>query len=348
MKVANIPSLDGIRAISVFIVLFSHAGLGSIVPGGLGVTIFFFLSGYLITTLMLEEYKGTNTLHFKNFFIRRFFRLFPPLLVTLLISYLLVALGLLSGNVTLSGAFFQIFYLANYHQIFNWTGEMPNGTGILWSLAVEEHFYLIYPFFFYFLIVSFCEKRLAIIVATVCILILCWRLILIKLYAVPDGRIYYATDTRIDSILFGCLMALQWNPLNSERMERINLRTFAYLLISLAGLLFSLFYRDDVFRQTFRYSIQGACLIPLFYFAILLHNNPIFRPLNFKWVKILGVYSYFIYLIHFIVINTLIENNIVKSTLGLIIISVIISVLYAFLFDKYLDSHFKKIRKKYR
>src|SRR5262245_8347810 len=82
-----IPSLDGIRALSVIIVMLSHVGYGDIVPGGLGVTVFFFLSGYLITTLMLSEYRRTGAISIANFYLRRAFRLLPPLLVTLLIAY---------------------------------------------------------------------------------------------------------------------------------------------------------------------------------------------------------------------------------------------------------------------
>ena len=82
-----IPSLDGIRAISVLIVVLGHSGLEDVVPGGLGVTIFFFLSGYLITTLMLTEYERTGGINILNFYTRRAFRLMPPLLVTLAIAY---------------------------------------------------------------------------------------------------------------------------------------------------------------------------------------------------------------------------------------------------------------------
>jgi len=75
-----IPSLDGLRAVSISIVLVSHAGYGNVVPGGLGVTIFFFLSGYLITTLLLDERKRSGRIDIGKFYIRRAFRLFPPLI----------------------------------------------------------------------------------------------------------------------------------------------------------------------------------------------------------------------------------------------------------------------------
>src|SRR5262249_32843144 len=94
-----IPSLDGLRAISISIVLVSHAGYGSVVPGGLGVTIFFFLSGYLITTLLMDERERFHRIDIGKFYLRRMFRLFPPLLLTLVIAYSLVLLGLLDGGI---------------------------------------------------------------------------------------------------------------------------------------------------------------------------------------------------------------------------------------------------------
>src|SRR6201986_2771681 len=141
-----IPSLDGLRAISISIVLVSHAGYGGVVPGGLGVTIFFFLSGYLITTLLLDEHQRTGRIHIGKFYLRRVFRLFPPLLVTLAIAYSLVILGLLDGGISWGGVLAQLLYFANYYALFFDPGNTTAaGTGILWSLAGEEHVYMLYP-----------------------------------------------------------------------------------------------------------------------------------------------------------------------------------------------------------
>src|SRR5258708_29605060 len=83
----SIPSLDGLRAISISIVLVSHAGYGNVVPGGLGVTIFFFLSGYLITTLLMNERERSGRIDFGKFYRRRVFRLFPALPRSLAIAF---------------------------------------------------------------------------------------------------------------------------------------------------------------------------------------------------------------------------------------------------------------------
>src|SRR5262249_8904492 len=114
----TIPSLDGIRAVSVLIVVLAHSGLETLVPGGLGVTIFFFLSGYLITTLMLTENERTGKINIPKFYARRMFRLMPSLLITLAIAYCLTYVGSLPGGITVAGLTAQLLYFANYYGLF--------------------------------------------------------------------------------------------------------------------------------------------------------------------------------------------------------------------------------------
>src|SRR5215468_3120666 len=165
-----IPSLNGLRAISISIVLVAHAGYGSVIPGGLGVTIFFFLSGYLITTLLMDERERSGRIHIGKFYLRRAFRLFPPLLVTLAIAYSLVILGLLDGGISWAGVLSQLLYFANYYSLFFDPGNTTAaGTGILWSLAVEEHFYMIYPAVLVGLLALWLSRRrIAVALAIVC------------------------------------------------------------------------------------------------------------------------------------------------------------------------------------
>ena len=98
-----IPSLDGIRAISFMLVFLAHAGFPYI-PGGFGVTVFFFLSGYLITTLLRREAEETGTLSFKLFYLRRVLRILPPFYAVLLLAFVLTRVGLLPHDVLVGGA----------------------------------------------------------------------------------------------------------------------------------------------------------------------------------------------------------------------------------------------------
>src|SRR5262245_6279726 len=133
-----IPSLDGMRAVAILLVVLSHLGLEHIVPGRLGVTLFFFISGFLITRLLIAEASKARAISIGAFYARRFLRLAPALLLMLAVVALAWTqfVGPVNGPQLLAG----IFYMMNYFIIFGGLTTMP--IGILWSLAVEEHYYL--------------------------------------------------------------------------------------------------------------------------------------------------------------------------------------------------------------
>lgn len=346
-----IPSLDGLRAIAVLIVLVSHSGYGETVPGGLGVTIFFFLSGYLITTLILDEQTRTETINVRHFYLRRAFRLLPPLLITLAIAYTLVAAGLLGGGFSWGGLTSQLFYFANYYGIFfAHENSIPEGTGILWSLAVEEHFYIVFPVLM-FVFFRFVNSRKVLIVAFValCAVALLWRLYLVSQPDFTEIRTYYATDTRFDSILFGCILALWCNPARgaSAASPRTTMRALDWALVAggVTLLLSTIVYREAQFRETFRYTLQGIALAPIFYYAIRFPKAGPFRMLNLKWLARIGVLSYGIYLTHSIVIGTVEHNVHVKiPNAALVLIALGVSAGFATLIDKFVDPYFRRRR----
>jgi peptidoglycan/LPS O-acetylase OafA/YrhL len=354
-----IPSLDGLRALSVLIVLVAHAGYGSIVPGGLGVTIFFFLSGYLITTLLVKEHERTGGISIVNFYIRRVFRLMPPLLLTLAVAYALTWAGKLPGGISINGFLAQLFYFANYYSIFFDPGNtIPAGTGILWSLAVEEHFYLFYPAIMALLLPSRLRPRtIAILFASTCLATLMWRYYLVHLPNFVAERTYYASDTRIDSIIYGCILALAFNPMSRsarssgfDGMAFMSRADWSLLAIAILALLATLLFRSAAFRETARYSMQGLALMPIFYYAIRNAGRFPFKFLNTPWIAKLGVYSYAIYLIHYVVIQA-VETN--APWLGarkplMVLTALAISVAYAAAIDRWIDPYFRALRRQFR
>lgn len=356
--VPDIPSLDGLRAVSVLIVMVSHAGLGHVVPGGLGVTVFFFLSGYLITTLLRAEWARTGTVGIGAFYIRRFLRLGPPLFITLAVAYGLVAAGLHGGGVSVQGALAQVFYMANYYAIFWDPGQtVPDGTGVLWSLAVEEHFYLLYPFVFLLLARRLTARQLAAVLVGVCLAVLAWRVVLVAQPGVLEARTYYATDTRIDSIAWGAVLALAFNPVRvpGEPVAALPLPTrpdWRHALALAAGLgllLFTLVVRDPWMRETLRYTLQGVALMPVFYVAIRFAQHPLFRPLNWAWVRRLGVYSYAMYLIHHVVVLNL-KHHMPwgDRLLPVLAVTLVVSVLYAAAIEHWVESRMRRLRARFR
>jgi peptidoglycan/LPS O-acetylase OafA/YrhL len=348
-----IPSLDGIRAISVLIVVLGHSGLQALVPGGLGVTIFFFLSGYLISTLMLAEHERSGGLNILNFYARRVFRLMPPLVITLAIAYGLTYSGLLAGAITSKGLAAQLLYFANYYGLFFDPGNtIPDGTGILWSLAVEEHFYIFYPLLMTLLLGRPLRPRtIGALLGIVCLLVLAWRIHLVQSAGFVPDRTYYASDTRIDSIVYGCILALVMNPARQpQRPGSMSLAQWAVLATAAAALLLTLVYRDPTFRETTRYSIQGLALMPIFYFAVRYSDNQLFRRLNSPWIMTLGTYSYAIYLIHYVVIR-LIDNNVpavAEKSFILFPIALLISIAFAAAIERFVEPYFRQLRRKFR
>jgi peptidoglycan/LPS O-acetylase OafA/YrhL len=349
----TIPSLDGIRAVSVLIVVLSHSSLGDIIPGGLGVTIFFFLSGYLITSLLLAEHARTGKIDILKFYARRVFRLMPPLFISLAIAYGLTYSGLLPGGITLKGLAAQLLYFANYYGIFLDPGNtIPDGTGILWSLAVEEHFYIFYPLLLTLLLGSALRPRaIGTLLGIGCLVILAWRVHLVLSPGFVSERTYYASDTRIDSIIYGCILAVVANPVRDRhRTSAMSPGQWALFITALGTFLLTLLYRDTAFRETVRYSLQGLALMPLFYFAIRFSDNKLFRNLNSLWAIKLGTYSYAIYLVHLVVINVIATNAPAMATRFFILFpaALLISTAYAAAMDRFVDRYFKTLRRKYQ
>jgi peptidoglycan/LPS O-acetylase OafA/YrhL len=349
--VKAIPSLDGIRALSVTLVFVAHAGFADTIPGGLGVTIFFFLSGFLITTLLRLEFAGTSNVNVKAFYLRRFLRLGPPLLLTLLIAYGLVLAGLHGGGATWRGFLAQMFYFANYFALFfdQASTQVPHGTGILWSLAVEEHFYLAFPLVFLVLARRVSARTMAHVFVAACCAVLAWRLYLAAQPGFRVERTYYASDTRLDSILFGSIFALYVDVTRERSAAEATTRRDTMLFIAGAvTLLATLVIRNGYFRETLRYTLQGIALMPLFYCAITYAESPLFRPLNWAWMRRIGVYSYSIYLIHYIVIANVERNAPLGGERWFVILAAgAISVLYAAAVERWIESRLRVLRRRF-
>jgi peptidoglycan/LPS O-acetylase OafA/YrhL len=301
-----IPSLDGLRAVAFMIVFMSHTGLGNIIPGGFGVTIFFFLSGFLITSLFRHEFALTGTISIKHFYLRRILRIFPPLYICLAAMVSMVALKLLPGQINFWPIVSQSTFLTNYYVLFgeNPTG-IPEGSGVLWSLAVEEHFYLIFPLFIVATFGVLSRTRHTGCLTIACVVVLVWRIVLVFYMHADEMRTYIATDTRIDSILYGCLLALSLNPAIDRIVKSSNGTKIAAYAIAIGLLLFSFLYRDEHFRNTLRYSVQGVALYAIFYFAIIESHKPWFSWLNWRAVRFFGTLTYTMYLSHLSIISSL-------------------------------------------
>jgi peptidoglycan/LPS O-acetylase OafA/YrhL len=130
-----------------------------------------------------------------------------------------------------------------------------------------------------------------------------WRFVLVLALHSVENRTYMASDTRFDSILFGCALALGANPVLDRSRFGDGIWKWVWLPLGLAGLLFSFLDRDPVFRETWRYTLQGVSLIPVFVVAMRSPTWGPMRLLNWAPLRFIGVLSYSLYLLHLVVIG---------------------------------------------
>ena len=234
------PSLDGLRAVAILMVVAYH---DHVLAGGfLGVDVFFVLSGFLITTILLREHRSSGTIHLGRFYARRFLRLAPALAVFVLVTFVVthwVAPGL-SSWLTPRWALAALGYVTNLLTAFH--REYPLGVvSICWSLAQEEQFYLLWPLSLLALLRRGLSRgTLALILGMLIAGSLGLRLFLLARHgADPDLwlRVYFGPDTRAEALLWGCLLALFLPGVPTGRMAArfsglggvVGIGTLAYL-----------------------------------------------------------------------------------------------------------------------
>lgn len=349
-----LAALDGLRGLSVALVVFAHFGLGHIVPGGLGVTIFFFISGFIITRLMVREVELQGSVAYLPFYVRRFFRLGPALFVFVLVCNLVVvAFG---RSLPWGDNLASLFYFANYwHLYFGWGGTTPeniyNPLAVLWSLAVEEHFYFVFPFLLTWL---YGRSRHPVVALGVMIAaVLVWRCYLALDYLgvvgyVSVDRTYKSTDSRIDSILYGCLLSVIFalqdrSPALRQLLDRLSGLTS--LTVGVGVLLFSLAVRDTFFRETLRYSLQGLALLlifPVIFRGTSRVSGFLNAVLGSRLPVFIGKISYSLYLYHWLVFVAIVEMFPKPSIATQLAIGLPLSLLLAYLSWRWVEQPLRR------
>jgi peptidoglycan/LPS O-acetylase OafA/YrhL len=307
------PGLDGLRALAVIGVFLYHAhayevGGDGVLPGGFfGVDLFFVLSGYLITSILLIEWEHHRQIDLLRFWGRRARRLFPAVIVVVLAALVLAAIfGRDDLSHTRSDTFSSLFYFNNWHQIvangsyFNRIGS-PSLLRHFWSLAVEEQFYIVWPLLLVPGLIFLGRRWLPLAVAAG---IAASAAGMWLLYNGPDSdpsRVYYGTDTRAFLLLMGIELALVWPYL--ERIRR-SLPVLELLGLAALGLTVWLFATIEDFDPVI---YQGGDLAAAFCFAVLIgavaHPRTMlgkaFGVAPLRWV---GERSYGMYLWHWPII----------------------------------------------
>lgn len=306
-----LPGLDGLRTIAVFVVIGYHLNIGVTQGGLLGVDVFFVLSGYLITSLLLKEWGATGRIDMRSFWLRRARRLVPALIFMMVMVMAYETLFHRSFAVTLQGdVVAACLYVSNWWYIFHHESYFasfgpPSPFTHLWSLAVEEQFYVVWPLF---LVVALqFVKRHQTIAAIILLAAFASALSMSLLYqpGVDPSRVYYGTDTRSFALLCGALLAV----VGPNRRQYTLLGRPKHLALDLAGTASLLLILWMVW-QTSEYNpflYPGGLVIVSILSTVLVATlaNPtsaLGRILGCRPLRWLGVRSYGIYLWHYPVI----------------------------------------------
>lgn len=373
-KTKYLPSIDSLRAIAVIAVIIYHIDANYLPGGFLGVDLFFVLSGYLISSLIIKEYKSTGTVNLYNFYVRRARRLLPA--VYFMITVVLIIITLFNGVLLKKSyldALFGYVYSSNWWYIFHkldyfdsFGSQSPFKH--LWSLAIEEQFYMFFPLIF--LIFnrksksnnsnSKLNKNFIYVVLSLILVSLIAHILLFDINNI--NRIYFGTDTRAFSLLVGVVGAILYP------MDRLSERTtkkdnMIYSIVSLVSILVLI----GIMINTSEYNTWlyrgGFLLVAIIGLIIIISSGRQYtfmsKLLSFKPFVFIGKISYSLYLWHFpiLVVTTPVSEignpNLFYVTLRIILIFLVATGSYMFVetpirklgFVNYINLLFKRIMK---
>lgn len=345
-----ITGLDGIRAIAVIMVLAYHLKLALFKSGFLGVTVFFVLSGYLITGILISEVEEEGTIDLKNFWLRRIRRLVPAVMsMAVVIIFVSTVVNRVIFTKGCKDFLASVLGFNNWWQIFNKVSYfeaagVPSPFTHCWSLAIETQFYLIYPLILlgiYKLAKSRGEGRAkrGLLFAGVTLLLALISVILMIVLFDPQqdaSRVYYGTDTRAFSLLFGALLAILWDYRMVPRRLSASVNmvlgsvSFAVLLVMTIAINGSsnFWYRGGQF--------VGTILTVLVIYAVSGRKTLLSRLLSNPVLKWIGDRSYSIYLWHYPII--LLISKGIKASWWITLIELVLSVVLAELSYRFIET----------
>ena len=345
-----ITGLDGIRAIAVIMVLAYHLKLALFKSGFLGVTVFFVLSGYLITGILISEVEEEGTIDLKNFWLRRIRRLVPAVMsMAVVIIFVSAVVNRVIFTKGCKDFLASVLGFNNWWQIFNKVSYfeaagVPSPFTHCWSLAIETQFYLIYPLILlgiYKLAKSRGEGRAkrGLLFAGVTLLLALISVILMIVLFDPQqdaSLVYYGTDTRAFSLLFGALLAILWEYRMVPRRLSASVNmvlgsvSFAVLLVMTIAINGSsnFWYRGGQFF--------GTILTVLMVYAVSGRKTWLSRFLSNPVLKWIGDRSYSIYLWHYPII--LLISKGIKASWWITLIEIVLSVVLAELSYRFIET----------
>ncbi|MBJ8247827.1 acetyltransferase [Staphylococcus pseudintermedius] len=345
------PGLDGVRAVAVIAIIIYHLNPQWLSGGFLGVDTFFVISGYLITSLLLTEYHNTGKIELMSFWLRRVKRLIPAVLF-LVMGVIVLSLIFMPTEIqkVRADSIAAIFYVSNWWYImqnvdyFEQFAVQP--LKHLWSLAIEEQFYLVFPIVLLSLL-SFIRRLKSIRIIFLILLVI--SMIAMMVLYVPNenvARVYFGTDTRIQTLLMGVLLALVWPPFQLKAKVNRQMRT----MIDTAGVvgLAILFICFKFVSETNSILYYGGffliSMVTLLVIASSVHPSGYFAKfLGNKVFTFIGSRSYSLYLWHYPII-VLIHHQFVQGQIPplVYVVEILLMVLMAEFSYKFIEQPFRK------
>ena len=305
------PALDGLRAVAVALVIAYHLGYSGAAGGYIGVEVFFVLSGWLVCALLINEHQRTGIIGVTSFWLRRARRLLPAL-VTVIVGTLAVATVMEPGQLAAlrSHGFAALAYHLNWRlivddQSYFQAAEGPSAFEHLWSLSIEEQFYLVFPVLCAFVLARWSRK---VAVAAVVAAAVAATVLRFALYTpgVDPSRIYFGTDTRAAGLLMGVALGLFWTPnrLRPHDSPRFTAALDVMALVGAGLLAWYAFVLDAAQPVAFLGGFTAVQMGTLLLIAVAVYPAPTrtARLLSLYPVRWVGQRSYGIYLLHWPVI----------------------------------------------
>jgi peptidoglycan/LPS O-acetylase OafA/YrhL len=339
------PALDGLRGVAILAVLGFHAGLTGFVGGYLGVDVFFALSGFLITALLVDEFGQTGRIDLRAFWRRRARRILPALVLVVAATGLVwLLIGTATQRSDLTGDVVSAFgFATNWREIADGTGylaanSVPSPLLHTWSIAIEEQWYLLWPLIVLglFALVRWTRHGLP-VAAGVCAAGAVASSGLMAFFAGDNtGRSYYGTDTRAAALLLGAALAFAFCHAESVRADWLTSRRAtrglaALAVIGLGGLAIAVATVDHEASGLYRGGFLLVGLASLTVLAACVHpaDNPVARLFCARPLRWVGVISYGLYLWHWPVFLFLTPDRTGLTGTPLLVVRVVVSIALA-------------------
>ena len=350
-----IPAIDGLRAFAVLAVMFYHMGLPFAKGGLLGVTVFFVISGYLITGLLTAEWESTGTINLPQFWLRRIRRLFPAIVTVIAVTAAVLSFAspLLLTKMRpdiIPGLFWfeNWWYIVRDLSYFEAAG-VPSPLTHFWSLAIEEQFYLVWPVILLGVYKLGAEKKL---VRRACLVLAAASALAMALLYDPAGdpsRVYYGTDTRAFSLLIGAWLSFAWPgaQLTEEGTRSVPDRSVALLdvagVAAFAGIVLMCVFVSGYADFMYYGGLVLCSVLSAVVIAVLAHPRSLFARVAalkpFVWI---GQRSYGMYLWHFPIIELLQPRNATALPWWIYLVEIALTIVIAHLSYQFIETPIRR------